>query len=119
MVFYKHLNASAVDSQRSISSLPLTMDDVASWPEDAVTSTDDTTDVTSSAATSVEYLELKSEGSLGPDGMSSDDCAALWDDDINITSRRTHALLIGVSAYSTGTLAISNDHWTTTPRPMG
>ena len=70
--------------------------DVVSSTDDATTSTEDTTDVTSAAATSVEYLELKSEGSLGPDGMPSDDCAALWDDDINITSRRTHAPLIGV-----------------------
>ena len=70
--------------------------DVVYSTDDAMTSTDDTTDVTSSAATSVAYLELKSERSLGPDGMPSDDCAARWDDDINITSRRTHALLIGV-----------------------
>ena len=61
-----------------------------------MTSTDDTTDVTSLAATCVEYLELKSEGSLGPDGMPSDDCAARWDDNVNNTSRSTHALLIGV-----------------------
>jgi len=51
VMFYKHLNSSAVDSQFS------TTDDVAS-----------STDVTSTAAT-VEYLRLKSEESLGPDGM--------------------------------------------------
>ena len=56
MMFNRDLNASAVDGQRSISSLPLTTDDVASWTDDAVTWTDDTTDVISSAATSVEYL---------------------------------------------------------------
>ena len=67
--FYKHLNKSARDSQRSISSLSTTTDGVASSTDDAMTSTDDATAVTSSAATSVEYLELKSEESLGPGGM--------------------------------------------------
>ena len=42
---------------------------MASSTDDAMTSTDNTTAVTSSAATSVEYLELKSEESLGPGGM--------------------------------------------------
>jgi hypothetical protein len=42
---------------------------VASSTDDAMTSTDDTTDVTSSAATSAEYIELKSEESVGPGGM--------------------------------------------------
>jgi len=61
-MFYKHLNASAVDSQRSISSLPHGTDDVAS-------STDDATGVASSPATNVEHLKLKSEESLGPGGI--------------------------------------------------
>ena len=47
---------------------PFLTDDVA-LSTGAVTSTDDTTDITSSAATSVEYLELKTEESLGRDEM--------------------------------------------------
>ena len=63
VMFYKHLSTSTLDSQRSISFLPTTTDDVASPIDDAMTSTDDTIDldVASSAATNVEYLELKSE----------------------------------------------------------
>ena len=123
VMFYNHLNTSAPDSQRSISSLPNTTDDVASSTDEAMTSTDDTTDVASSAATSVEYFELKSDESLGPGGMP-------------IPLIQTTAPLDGItasisppdtltrsssasSAYSTGTLATSNGPLSNYPMSNG
>ena len=63
-MFYKHLSPSAVDSQRSISTPPTTTDDMAS-------STGDAHDFNGlyHRRHFVEYLELKSEQSLGPGGM--------------------------------------------------
>ena len=83
-------------------------------------STDDTTDVTSLAVASVEYLQLKSEGPLGPGGMP-------------IPSIQTSALLDGTTSSispadtltrssppsSAGTLATSNGPLSNYPMSNG
>ena len=79
--------------------------DVVYSTDDAMTSTDDTTDVTSSAATSVAYLELKSERSLGPDETTAPLDGTTTS--ISPPDALTHSSLAS-SAYSTGTLATSN-----------
>ena len=108
VMFYKHLNTSALDSQRSISSLPNTTDDVVSSTDNATTLTDDTTDVAPSAATSVEYLKLNNQEPLGP-GVSipSIQTSAPLDGTtvLILPGRRTHPLLTSSSAR---TLATSN-----------
>ena len=105
-MFYKHLNTSALDSQRSISFLPTTTDDVASSTDDAMTSTDDTPNVASSAATNVEYLELKSEEmpilSIQTTAPLGGTTASVSPPDALTRSSSAS------SAYSTGTLTTRN-----------
>ena len=109
VMFYKHLNASAVDIQRSMTSFPNTTEDVASSTGDAMTSMDDTPDVASSAVTSVEYFQLKSEDSLGPGEMPipSIQTTGPFDRTTASMTPQTHSSLAS-SAYSAKTLAISN-----------
>ena len=75
-----------------------------------MTSTDDTTDVTSSAATSVEYLELKSEGSLGPDGLQTTAPLDGTTTSISPSNALTHSSL--------ASLPILPGHWPQ-QRPLG
>jgi hypothetical protein len=116
-MFYKYLNSSAVDSQRSISSLPNTTDDVASSTDDAMTSTDDTTDVISSA------IKLKREESLGPGGMPTPSIQTTVPLDGTTTSislpDAPTCSSSASSAYSTGTLATSNGPLSNYPMSNG
>jgi hypothetical protein len=104
VTFYKQLNATAVDSQGSILSLPNTTDDMACSTDDATT--DDTTDITSSA------VKLKREESLGSGGMPTPSIQTTVPLDGTTTSISPLDALTcsssASSAYSTGTLATSN-----------